>query len=257
MEAVSQNQRSQQRRAMFCLRLQTAYRARLGRRAMWRKRKLWVHARETRASIVIQCAIRVHLAWKKVKRQRAMSQYLKFVGVLGGKGKMTYEEALTHAAIVVQGCWRRKKAYNQARRMKGSRQYYQRMKMRYGKDKRLEMEDLEGMAAAKMQAMWKGKKARRLTNAMAEKVKAQKQEVAAIKIQKIVRGRQTRKRVQTQKNERKMRRCVSSALQPHPPIPLLPLQRCAPHPAPPLNPPTPTHECCRLTERAAGMLRRA
>jgi hypothetical protein len=209
MEAISQNQRSQQRRAMFCLRLQTAYRARLGRRAMWRKRKLWVHARETRAAIVIQCAIRVHLAWKKVKRQRAMSQYLQFVGVLGGKGKMTYEEALTHAAIVVQGCWRRKKAYNQARRMKGSRQYYERMKKKYGRDRKIEMEDLEGMAAAKMQAMWKGKKARRLTSAMAEKIKAQKQEIAAIKIQKIVRGRQTRKRVLAQKNERKMRRCAS------------------------------------------------
>lgn len=230
MEAISQNQRSQQRRAMFCLRLQTAYRARLGRRAMWRKRKLWVHARETRAAIVIQCAIRVHLAWKKVKRQRAMSQYLQFVGVLGGKGKMTYEEALTHAAIVVQGCWRRKKAYNQARRMKGSRQYYERMKKKYGRDRKIEMEDLEGMAAAKMQAMWKGKKARRLTSAMAEKIKAQKQEIAAIKIQKIVRGRQTRKRVLAQKNERKMRRCASILCLAPPHCYTFPQSIRAPHP---------------------------
>jgi hypothetical protein len=42
---------------------------RLARRALWRRRKLWVHKRENKAAISIQCAIRVYLARKNVQRQ--------------------------------------------------------------------------------------------------------------------------------------------------------------------------------------------
>ena len=42
---------------------------RLARRALWRKRKLWVHARENKAAVSIQCAIRVYLARKNMQRQ--------------------------------------------------------------------------------------------------------------------------------------------------------------------------------------------
>lgn len=42
---------------------------RLARRALWRRRKLWVHKREHKAAISIQCAIRVYLARKNVQRQ--------------------------------------------------------------------------------------------------------------------------------------------------------------------------------------------
>ena len=42
---------------------------RLARRVLWRKRKLWVHARENKAAISIQCAIRVYLARKNMQRQ--------------------------------------------------------------------------------------------------------------------------------------------------------------------------------------------
>jgi len=45
---------------------------RLARRALWRKRKLWVHARENQAAIAIQCAIRIYLARKKMQRQVAV-----------------------------------------------------------------------------------------------------------------------------------------------------------------------------------------
>eukprot|EP00282_Hemiselmis_andersenii_P016145 CAMPEP_0114148566 /NCGR_PEP_ID=MMETSP0043_2-20121206/21704_1 /TAXON_ID=464988 /ORGANISM="Hemiselmis andersenii, Strain CCMP644" /LENGTH=616 /DNA_ID=CAMNT_0001243171 /DNA_START=188 /DNA_END=2035 /DNA_ORIENTATION=- len=204
MEAVSTNQRALDRKNMFCLRLQTNYRARLGRRAMWRKRKLWVHARETRAAIVIQCAIRVHLAWKKVKRQRAMAQYLNFVGAMKpGGAKLDYEDALAHAAIKVQGAWRRKQAYKQARRMKGAKSYFTRIK---GKYSNVSLDQIDDLAASKMQALWKGKKARRETTAMKATQKQLREERAAIMIQKMVRGRQTRKRMKQEMDQRKMRR---------------------------------------------------
>lgn len=41
----------------------------MARRALWRKRKLWVHARENKAAVSIQCAIRVYLARKNMQRQ--------------------------------------------------------------------------------------------------------------------------------------------------------------------------------------------
>ena len=50
-------------------RLLTRDLCRLARRALWRKRKLWVHARENKAAISIQCAIRVYLARKNMQRQ--------------------------------------------------------------------------------------------------------------------------------------------------------------------------------------------
>ena len=192
---------------MFCLRLQTAYRARLGRRVLWRKKKLWVHAKETRSAIVIQCAIRVHLAWKKVKRQRAMAQYLGFVNALHPGVPTTYEEALTHAALKVQGAWRRKAAYKEARRMKGAKTYYNRIKKKTGKAT-ISMAELDNLAASKMQAIWKGKKARRVTNVMRVEAKHDREVKAAITIQKIVRGRQARKKLREELNQMKMRRSV-------------------------------------------------
>lgn len=166
-----------------------------------------MHARETRAAIVIQCAIRVYIAWKAVKRQRAIAQYLKFVSVLKPDvARMTAEELLAHAAVKVQGCWRRKKAYREARRMKGAKAYYTRMRGKYGK---VSLEEVNDLAASKMQAIWKGKKARKITTEMKLERDHNVRVKAAVLIQKLVRGRQARRRVKQELDQRKMRRLGS------------------------------------------------
>lgn len=52
---------------------------RLARRALWRRRKLWVHTRENKAAISIQCAIRVYLARKNLQRQVRLRPPLRFL----------------------------------------------------------------------------------------------------------------------------------------------------------------------------------
>lgn len=199
------SKKAESRRAAMALRVQTAYRSRLGRRSLWRKRKLWVHAQESRAAVIIQCAIRIYLAQKKVQRQKALVQYLQFIGHMkpGMKG-MRPEQIETYAAVQMQAAWRRRQAYHIAKRMKGAKVYYSRMQHKYGN--RISMDEVHDLAASKMQAIWKGKQARKArADLLKEKDKAAKT-WAAVKIQRLARGRQARKKVQADKNEKKMKR---------------------------------------------------
>jgi len=196
-----------EKRATMSLRLQTAYRARLGRRVLWRRRKLYIHAKETRAAIQIQCAVRVYIAKRKVARQRALVQYLKFVQVLKpGMKNMTQQDMEAYAAIKMQGAWRRRQAYFQAKRMKGARAYYNMLEKKYQGEKHITFDEVETLAASKMQAIWKGKKARRVTDKMKDERDVEKKYKAAVMMQKIARGKMTRKALQKEANDKKMKR---------------------------------------------------
>jgi hypothetical protein len=61
-----------------------SYEGRLARRVLWRRRKLWVHSRESKAAISIQCAIRIYLARKRVQRQVCPPVALKVAARLSG-----------------------------------------------------------------------------------------------------------------------------------------------------------------------------
>ena len=197
----------QEKKQTMALRLETAYRARLGRRVMWRRRKLHVHAKETRAAVQIQCAVRVYIARRKVQRQRALVQYLKFVQVLKpGMKNMTQQDMESYAAIKMQGAWRRRQAYFQAKRMKGARTYFNMLEKKYGDTKKVSFDQVETLAASKMQALWKGKQARRVTDGMKERREAEKKYKAAVMVQKIARGRLTRLAMRKEANAKKMKR---------------------------------------------------
>ena len=179
---------------------------RLARRALWRKRKLWVHARENKAAVCIQSAIRIYLARKQVQRQRALASYLKFCKIMRpGKAGLTPAQLEEYAAITMQGAWRRRQAYMMSKRMKGSAAYYKRLQNKTG-GKKFTMEELDDMAATKMQAMWKGKQARRKKAKMFGDKEKTGRQAAAIKIQKVMRGWLARKRIKRHQNEMKMKR---------------------------------------------------
>ena len=122
--------------------------------------------------------------------QRALASYYKFVSVMKpGKANLSPQEVEAYAAITMQTAWRRRQAYMQAKRMKGSAAYYKRLQNKHG-GKKFTMEELEDQAATKMQAMWKGKRARQKRGQMVRDNEKMGREQAAIKIQKRVRGYQ-------------------------------------------------------------------
>ncbi|EKX52331.1 hypothetical protein GUITHDRAFT_161370 [Guillardia theta CCMP2712] len=188
------------------VRLQGAYRGRLGRRKLWRKRKLHTHQLETKAAIIIQCAIRVHLAWKRARRQRALGSYLKFISNLRPSlVGMSTESVEAFAAVKMQAAWRRRKACMFSKKMKGARAYYQRLRSK-NDGRTFTLEEVNDLAATKMQALWKGNNARRMRAQLAREKEKLRTTLAVIKMQKFARGWLARKHAKQKKDEQKMRR---------------------------------------------------
>jgi hypothetical protein len=122
-----------------------------------------------------------------------------------GKAGLTPAQVEVYAAITMQTAWRRRQAYMQAKRVKGSSAYYKRLQKKHD-GKKFTMEELEDQAATKMQAMWKGKQARQKTGMLIRQKDKMGREHAAMKIQKVVRGRLARKQIKREKQELKMKR---------------------------------------------------
>ena len=92
-----------------------------------------------------------------------------------------------------------------SKRMKGSSAYYKRLQTKHNGAK-FTMEELDNMAATKMQSMWRGQQARRNKAQMVRDKEKMGRHQAAIKIQKIMRGWLARKKVTRDRNAMKMKR---------------------------------------------------
>ena len=105
----------------------------------------------------------------------------------------------------MQTAWRRRQAYMMSKRMKGSSAYYKRLQQKHNGQK-FTMDEMDNMAATKMQAMWKGQQARRQKAQMVRNQEKMGKHQAAVKIQKIVRGWLSRKKVKRNRQALKMKR---------------------------------------------------
>ena len=202
MENEAKSKRTLERQNLFCMRIQMAYRQRLGRRNLWRRRKLTIHSRETRSAIIIQCAMRVYLACKRVRRQRALINYRKFLMILRPGLSYAIEDLERYAAVKMQVAFRRRQAYRQAKKLRGARGYFLKMRSRF----HISMEDVPNHAATNVQCAWKSRQARRRSALMVLEREKQKRVRGAIRLQKVIRGRQARVKVQKERNTVKMRR---------------------------------------------------
>jgi hypothetical protein len=199
---VGGGRRGLERKNIFCMRIQMAYRQRLGRRCLWRRRKLTVHIRESRAAVTIQCAMRVYLAFKRVRRQRALIRYRNFLMVLRPGLSYEIDDLERYAAVKMQVAFRRRQAYRQAKKLRGARGYYLKMRSRYP----LLMDDVPDHAATHVQCAWKSRQARRKRALLILEREKTKRIRGATRLQKVVRGRQARVKVQKERNTVKMRR---------------------------------------------------
>jgi hypothetical protein len=161
-----------------------------------------VHTRESRAAITIQSAMRVYLAFKRVRRQRALTRYRKFLIALRPDLSYEIDDLERYAAVKMQVAFRRRQANRQEKKLRGARGYYLKMRSRFP----LLIDDVPYHAATRVQCAWKSRQARRKRALLILEREKTKRIRGATRLQKVIRGRQARVKVQKGRNTVKMRR---------------------------------------------------
>jgi len=107
----------EERKSQGVLLLQRCVRGHIGRRAFWRHRKLWIHARESRQATKVQKVFRGHAARAMYQKLHSVHAFMQFMAAKkGGKFSkgMSSQQLELYAVCLVQAAWRRKMAYRAA-----------------------------------------------------------------------------------------------------------------------------------------------
>jgi hypothetical protein len=107
----------EERKALGVALLQRCVRGHIGRRAFWRHRKLWIHARESRQATKLQKVFRGHAARVMYQKLHSVQVFMQFMAAKkGGKFSkgMSPQQLELYAVCLVQAAWRRKMAYRTA-----------------------------------------------------------------------------------------------------------------------------------------------
>ena len=107
----------EERKTLGVALLQRCVRGHIGRRAFWRHRKLWIHARESRQATKVQKVFRGHAARVMYQKLHSVQAFMQFMAAKkGGKFSkgMSPQQLELYAVCLVQGAWRRKMAYRAA-----------------------------------------------------------------------------------------------------------------------------------------------
>jgi hypothetical protein len=107
----------EERKSLGVALLQRCVRGHIGRRAFWRHRKLWIHARESRQATKLQKVFRGHAARLLYQKLHSVQVFMQFMAAKkGGKFSkgMSPQQLELYAVCLVQAAWRRKMAYRAA-----------------------------------------------------------------------------------------------------------------------------------------------